>query len=148
MKARDIAILGAFLTMYDLAATWLLPLMHDMLTRLAGLPFSPMVAWGVSNSQAWVGIGLGDLLLASVFPLVMLKAFGNTAGLVALFVALAAIATMMLAPIAGIFPAMIVLGPLMVLQYLYWIRRRGSERTTWQYLQRIHPRLRLDDRIS
>ena len=34
-----------------------------------------------------------------------------------------------------IFPAMVVLGPLMVLQYAYWRRRCGTERTTWQYLQ-------------
>ena len=34
-----------------------------------------------------------------------------------------------------IFPVMVVLGPLMVLQYAYWRRRRGVERTTWQYLQ-------------
>ena len=30
---------------------------------------------------------------------------------------------------------MVVLGPLMVLQYAYWRRRCGKERTTWQYLQ-------------
>jgi hypothetical protein len=32
-------------------------------------------------------------------------------------------------------PAMVLLGPLMVLQYVYWTRRRGGERTTWQYQQ-------------
>jgi hypothetical protein len=31
--------------------------------------------------------------------------------------------------------AMVALGPLMVAQYLFWNRRRGSERTTWQYQQ-------------
>ena len=30
---------------------------------------------------------------------------------------------------------MVVLGPLMVLQYGYWRLRRGRERTTWAYLQ-------------
>jgi len=29
---------------------------------------------------------------------------------------------------------MVVLGPLMVLQYGYYRRQRGLERTTWQYL--------------
>src|SRR5438552_4045010 len=33
------------------------------------------------------------------------------------------------------FPVMIVLEPLMIAQYLYWWRRRGQERATWQYLQ-------------
>jgi hypothetical protein len=32
-------------------------------------------------------------------------------------------------------PVMTVLGPLMAAHYGYWIRRRGEERTTWQYLQ-------------
>jgi hypothetical protein len=30
---------------------------------------------------------------------------------------------------------MVVLGPLMGLQYLYWRKRRGQERTTWHDLQ-------------
>ncbi|MEP6776112.1 MAG: hypothetical protein ABJA50_11005, partial [Chloroflexota bacterium] len=110
MKAHDAAILGGFLTIYDLVATWLLPLMSDMMTRLAGLPFSPMIAWGVGDTQLWVGIGLGDLLLAALFPLVMRKAYGFTAGLAAMLIALGAIAALMLLPIASIFPVMIVLG--------------------------------------
>jgi hypothetical protein len=35
----------------------------------------------------------------------------------------------------ALFPVMVVLGPLMVLQYAWWARRRGPERTTRQYLQ-------------
>jgi len=30
---------------------------------------------------------------------------------------------------------MVVLGPLTLVQYTYWLRGRGSERTTRQYLQ-------------
>jgi hypothetical protein len=65
----------------------------------------------------------------------MRKAFGRPAGLAALLLALAAIGTLLALPLQGYFPVMVVLGPLMVLQYLYWRRRRGRERTTWQYLQ-------------
>ena len=36
-------------------------------------------------------------------------------------------------------PAMVALGPLMVAQYLFWARRLGAERTTWQY-QQAEPR--------
>ena len=36
-------------------------------------------------------------------------------------------------------PAMVALGPLMVAQYLFWARRLGTERTTWQY-QQAEPR--------
>jgi hypothetical protein len=135
MKARDAAILGAFLAVYDLTATWLLPLMTDMITRLAALPFSPLLAWPVSDHARWVGIGLGDLLLASVFPLVMRKAFGSGAGAAAMLIALGAIAALLFLPITEVFPVMIVLGPLMMLQYAYWLRQHGQERTTWQYRQ-------------
>jgi hypothetical protein len=133
MKARDAALLGVFLACYDFIATARLPLMGDLVTRLSGLPLAPLVAWS-SEHTLW-GIGLGDLLLASVFPLVMRKAFGRPAGLAALLLALAAIGTLLALPLQGYFPVMVVLGPLMVLQYLYWRRRRGRERTTWQYLQ-------------
>jgi hypothetical protein len=97
-----------------------------------------MVSWAVSgsgNGGLWIGIGLGDLLLASVFPLVMRKAFGRGAGVTAILVALGGIAAIMLLPITEVFPVMIILGPLMLLQYAYWIRQRGQERTTYQYLQ-------------
>jgi hypothetical protein len=133
MKARDAAILGAFLALYDFTATSRLPMMSDLVTRLSGLPLAPLVAWS-SEHLLW-GIGLGDLLLVSVSPLVMRKAFGRTAGLLALVLALAAIGTLLALALQGLFPVMVVLGPLMVLQYLYWRWRRGQERTTWQYLQ-------------
>jgi hypothetical protein len=133
MKARDAAILGVFLTLYDFIATSRLPLMGDLVTRLSGLPLAPLVAWS-SEHTLW-GIGLGDLLLASVFPLVMRKAFGRPAGLIALLLTLTAISTLLALPLQGLFPVMVVLGPLMVLQYFYWRWRRGRERTTWQYLE-------------
>lgn len=75
------------------------------------------------------------MLLATVFPLVMRKAFGCSAGMIALALALAAIGTLLALPLQGAFPVMVVLGPLMMLQYLFWCRRCGRERTTWQYLQ-------------
>lgn len=74
MKARDAALLGVFLALYDFIATSRLPLMGDLVARLGSLPLAPMVAWS-SQHTLW-GIGLGDLLLAAVFPLVMRKAYG------------------------------------------------------------------------
>ncbi len=134
LKARDAAILGGALTIYDFVATALLPLMTDLFTRLAGLPLAPVVAWRLGDEGIWLGIGLGDLLLATVFPLVMRKAFGRTAGLAALIVGLGVIAAMLALTGPVTLPVMVVLGPLMVLQYLYW-RRRGPERPTWRYWQ-------------
>jgi hypothetical protein len=75
----------------------------------------------------------------------MRKAFGHSAGITAVMLAPAAIGTLLVLPLQGVFPVMVVLGPLMILQYLFWRRSRGWERTTWQYLQEEplgHPRQR------
>jgi hypothetical protein len=139
MRARDAAILAGALAIYDGIATSWLTLMADLFNRLANLPFSPVVAWPAGPDGLWLGIGIGDLLLASVFPLVMRKAFGRPAGLTALVLGLGVIAILLALPELGIvvvtFPVMVVLGPLMVLQYWYWIRRQGREHTTREYLQ-------------
>lgn len=133
MKARDAAILGGLLVIYDFIATTQLPLMTDLLHRLSGLPFAPTLAW--SSGNIGLGIGLGDMLMATVFPLVLRKAFGRTAGITALVIMLGAMVILFALPFQVVFPAMVVFGPLMGLQYLYWKYQRGSERTTWQYLQ-------------
>jgi hypothetical protein len=137
MKARHVALLAGVLAVYDLIATSLLPVTTDLVSRLAGMPFSPMVVWGTGHDR--LGIGLGDLLLATVFPLVMRKAFGRRAGLVALASALGTLGALLtlleLRGVPATLPAMTPLGPLMVLQYVYWLHRRGPERTTQEYLQ-------------
>jgi hypothetical protein len=65
----------------------------------------------------------------------MRKAFGRSAGIAALVLTLGAIGMLLALPLKGVFPVMVVLGPLIVLQYLYWSKRGGRERTMWQYLQ-------------
>jgi hypothetical protein len=138
LRARDLAILGGALVIYDLVATSLLPLTTDLIARLAELPFTPVLIWPVDQEQ-WLGIGLGDLLFATAGPLVFRKAFGPTAGVVAVFVAVGAVGAVFLVGALGLlpdtFPVMVVLGPLLVAQYLAWIRVRGQERTTVEYLR-------------
>jgi hypothetical protein len=138
MRARDVVVLGVALMAYDFVATTLLPLMNNLTDRLAGLPFAPQIMWASSDNQ-WLSEGLGDLLLAAVFPLVMRKAFGRTAGLVALMMGLTVIDAMLALLDVRVFPvtlpAMLALGPLMLAQYVWWARRSGGERTTWQYQQ-------------
>jgi hypothetical protein len=138
MKACDAAILGAGLTVYDFVATSLLGLMDQLLQRLAGLRFAPLVAWEASDG-AWLGVGLGDLLLATVFPLVTRKAFGASAGRTALGVSLGVIGVLLgvvdLGLVRVTIPVMVVLGPLMLLQYAWWKNHARTERTMWQYLQ-------------
>src|SRR5262245_54929972 len=77
MKARDVAILSGFLAVYDFIATTTLPLMSELVTRLSDIPFTPLLSWGVGKSA--LGIGLGDLLLITVFPLIMYRAFSRRA---------------------------------------------------------------------
>lgn len=138
MKARDLTILALALASYDFVFTIQLPLMGELFHRLSGLPFAPLIIWPVDRAGHWLGIGLGDLLLAAAFPLVMRKAFGRAAGVAALGIDLSTLLVLLVLPLLGrqleIFPVMVVLGPLMGLQYLYWRRQYGPERTMRQYL--------------
>jgi len=67
MKARDAAILGGALAVYDLVATALLPLMGDLFTRLASLPLTPLVAWPIGSAGQWPGSGWGICCLRRPF---------------------------------------------------------------------------------
>ena len=138
MKARDAAILGGALIIYDYIFTARLPLMDELFGQLDGLPFSPLVAWSAGDDR-WAAIGLGDLLLATVFPLVMRKAYGQAAGLIALGLAMIALLGVVLVTWSGwwiaTFPVMIILGPLMAGQYGYWRWQQGSERRMVEYWQ-------------
>jgi hypothetical protein len=138
LRARDAAILGGALAVYDLVATSWLPLMGLLLERTADLPFAPVVVWPSAAGGEGVGLGLGDLLLLAVFPLVLRRAYGRGAGLIGLGLGLAGLVGVFGLVSLGavtIFPVMVVLGPLMALQYCWWSRRIGPERTTWRYLQ-------------
>ena len=137
MKARDAVALAAGLAVYDFIATSQLTLMTDLIDKLSEVPLLPFIAWRVGDGA--LAIGLGDLLLASVFPLVMRKAFGPRAAVTALALGIGVIVTVLaliqLGTIDFAVPVMVVLGPLMVAQYALTVRRHGSERTTFQYLQ-------------
>jgi hypothetical protein len=137
MKARHVAAMAAALAVYDFIATSQLTLMTDLMNRLSESPLPPFIGWREGDGA--LGIGLGDLLLAGVFPLVMRKAFGTRAAATALAVAVTVIvcvlALVQLEVIDFALPVMVILGPLMVAQYALTRRRHGTERTTFQYLQ-------------
>jgi hypothetical protein len=138
MRVRDAAILGGALSIYDVLATTVAGQMAAVMHRLADLPFAPLVAFRFGAGLR-VSLGLGDVLMATLFPLVMRKAFGRSMGLAAAALAVVAIGVVMLGLFVSgwqtTFPMMVVLGPLMLLQYGYWRRRLGPERTTWHYLR-------------
>jgi hypothetical protein len=142
MKAREVAVLAAVLTAYDVVATWQLTVMEDVFQRLSQLPLVPVVAWGLSEPETSLRMGLGDLLILTVAPLVFRKAFGRTAGLVALASGLAVVAALLTVvatqDVALSIPVMAILGPVIVGQYWYWRHARGAERTTAEYL-RVEP---------
>lgn len=136
MGARELTALAASLAVYDFIATTQLTTMIDLIGRLSEIPFAPFLAWDAASDG--IGVGLGDLLLLSAFPLAMRKSFGRTPGLVALGVGIATLGAVLLVLEIGLItsaiPVMVALGPLMVAQYALWSRRL-PQRTTWQYLR-------------
>jgi hypothetical protein len=139
MKARDVALLAGMLAIYDVIVTWQLTQTADLFGRLFGLPLVPIIVWPLGTEGQWLGIGMGDMLLAAVFPLVMRKAFGRAAGITSLASNLTLIVLLLTVGVISrmqvLFPVMILLGPLIIVQYAYWRHKCGRERTTRQYLQ-------------
>lgn len=129
VKARDVAIFGVLLACYDLVATTMLPTMGDLLRKTMALPFAPVFAsWGEP-----MVIGLGDVLLLTLWTLVSVKAFGQVAGWVAGCGALGLTVVLAVTVHSGLFPLMLAAGPLMALQYAVWRTMHTSERTTAAY---------------
>jgi hypothetical protein len=165
MKARDVTLLSIGLAIYDFVATSVLPLMSELMSHLAERPLAPMISWQLAPNSR-MSIGLGDLLLATVFVLIARRAFGRRAGRVAFIVGLLALTSPFI--FAGCvralgaanfqmdFPVMTLLCPLMILQYSYWTRTLGRERTTQDYLraeplsssERFSSALRLSGSVS
>jgi hypothetical protein len=139
MKAREIAVLAAVLTCYDVIATWHLQVMTEVFQRLGQLPLVPVVAWGIGDPHTALRLGLGDLLMLTVTPLVLRKAFGRRAGIVAFGSSVTVLATLLALLTAQVItvsvPVMGVLGPMIVAQYWYWRRTAGTERSTRDYLR-------------
>ena len=118
MKARDAAILGSLLIGYDFVTTVHFSLMNDLLLRLSALPLTPLFAWGEGSKYA--AIGLGDLIMMTVVPLTMRRTFGIRAGQLALGIDLTVVIVLIVSPVKGIFPVLVALGPVILLQYVYW----------------------------
>ena len=87
--------------------------MLDLLDRLSGVAFAPRVAVA-AHGGVILSVGLGDLLFASVFPLLLRRAYGRRAAVLSATTAFAALAAMTTAArdagLAPALPAMVVLG--------------------------------------
>jgi hypothetical protein len=146
LTGRDAAILSGALVVYDTLLTLLLPFMAALFVHLAVLPFAPLVAWPLLDGR-WIAIGLGDLIMATVFPLVLRREAGQMAGIMALVLTGLALAGVLWLPalggVAGNLPGDGGLGaiadqPLWRLALVAWTRvhrarraetRRNSNRT-------------------
>ncbi|MFB6988023.1 MULTISPECIES: hypothetical protein [unclassified Streptomyces] len=135
MRSAHAAWFAGALACYDLVATGLTSLMDRFADQVMGLPFAPLLA--VTRGDPPVALGLGDLLLLVLFPLTAVKAFGRVAGLVAAGVGLAVSGAVSLlfglGALTGAFPLLTALGPLIVLQHLFWVRAKGGERTVAEW---------------
>lgn len=141
VRARHVAVLASGLAVYDVVATFSLTLMVDLVRRLESVPLTPMLVWG--EGDGLVGVGLGDLLLVVVWSLVVEKAFSRRAGLTAAALGLSGVLVLFLAFWVDLVnrpvPAMVLLGPLMALQYRLLIQKAKQERSTAEYFSSLSP---------
>src|SRR3989440_1439894 len=68
MKARDTALLGILLALYDFIATVQLPLMGELVARLSDLPLAPLVAWSSENTMPSIALGNREQRDAFLLP--------------------------------------------------------------------------------
>ena len=145
VRARHIAWLGSGIAVYDVAATFGVPMMGELVDRLSSLPLTPMLVWG--EGAAAVGVGLGDLLLILLWTLVAEKAFSPRAGIAAAALGLSCSFSLFLAFWLDLvnrpLPAMVVLGPAMAIHYRLLVGKAKRERTMGEYLDSLESEPRM-----
>lgn len=145
MRLRHLVVVTVAVTVYDTLATAWSPLTLDLFNQLAVGPFAPFLLWRVGPYG--LTVGLGDLLIATLFVLLVDKGYGGRATVVAFGAtasvvgAMSALAVLDLAP--GFIPAMWGLAPVVIGATAYLARVRGRERTVGQY--RLAAAVPLDD---
>ena len=137
MRVQHVAVLAAVLMAYDFMATSRLPVMADLQERVGHVPLAPFIAWTVGGHD--LSLGLGDLLVAATFLLVVRRSYSRSAARVAGVVVIGglwlSLGLVALDIVHRIIPAMVVVAPLVALQYASLRIWRGEERTTIQYLR-------------
>ena len=135
MKAREVAILAAVLTAYDVVATWQLTVMTDVFQRLAraaactGRRLGPVGSRDLAAAGPWRSADphrrhRSSSERRSAGPPVWWRWQAGSSS--------SPRCSPWWRPVLRTcsVPVMAVLGPLIVGQYLYWRRARGAERTT------------------
>jgi hypothetical protein len=142
MKLRHVAWLSLGLAGYDVIFSAYYPLTGKLIARYITHPFTPLV--GIRFGYVDYAIGLGDLLVYSLFFLAAYKAYGARAAAIAagVIVVMGGLATAYIpflfnftnANLDELIPAQSLFGPAAFLTYLWMKRHYGRERTMAEYL--------------
>ncbi|GIG21709.1 hypothetical protein Cch01nite_24330 [Cellulomonas chitinilytica] len=145
MRLRHVAWFGLVLAVYDAVFTFVWPITNTLAQRFIGWPFDPSVGFRIGIYNAT--IGLGDLLIYSLFVIAALKAYGPRAarGAAVISVLCGAVVPALLPLITDVFidartdvivPAQAAFGPAAFLYYRWLRRTYGAERTMAGFLGR------------
>jgi hypothetical protein len=142
MKLKYVAWLAFGLAVYDIIFATVLPLTDQLVAGYLAHPLDPLLGmrFGIDN----YGVGLGDLLVYSLFLIACYKAYGAKAARIAygLILVLGATVTAFIPFLLNfldtqldlLVPAQAIFGPAALLCYLWMRHRWGPERTMAQYL--------------
>ena len=142
MKLIYVAWLALGLAVYDIVFATVLPLTDQLVAGYLAHPLDPLLGmrFGIDN----YGVGLGDLLVYSLFLVAAYKAYGVKAARIAfgLIMFVGAFVTAFIPFLLNfldteldlLVPAQALFGPVAFLSVLWMRRRWGPERTMAQYL--------------
>jgi hypothetical protein len=142
MKLRHVAWLSLGLAGYDILFASYYPLTGRLIARYITHPLTPVV--GMRFGEVDYAVGLGDLLVYSLFFVAAYKAYGAQAARIAaaVIVVMGGFATAFIpflfnlsnANLDILIPAQSLFGPVAFLTYLWMKRHYGRERTMAEYL--------------
>jgi hypothetical protein len=142
MKLQYVAWLALALAVYDIIFATVLPLTDELVAGYLAHPLDPLMGmrFGIDN----YGVGLGDLLVYSLYLVAAYKAYGAKAARIAfgLIVVFGALVTAFIPFVINfldqeldlLVPSQALFGPAAFLCYLWMKRRWGRERTMAEYL--------------
>jgi hypothetical protein len=142
MKLRHVAWLSLGLACYDVVFASYYPLTGELIARYITHPLTPVIGWRFGKIDC--ALGLGDLLVYSLFFIAAYKGYGKraaavAAGVIAVFGGAATAFLPLLfnltnANLDELVPAQSLFGPAAFVTYLWMKRHYGRERTMAEYL--------------
>lgn len=142
MSVRHIAWFALVLAFYDGFFNLVVPISQKLADRFEGQPLDPSIGFSVGIYSA--NIGLGDLLVFSLFTIAAYKGFGKR-GAIASFIIIAIFGALIPATspliltafvrqnIGIVVPAQVFFGPAALITY-WLLSRRSAERTMGQWI--------------